>query len=97
MRRKLLADIAVNHNARIVTSFDYPSIPIRQFDWSAVDDRTYDGADDSSCPVGHGATEREAINGLLDRICMNKGTDMDGIGCAYCSAEMGEQCRATIA
>ena len=50
------------------TSFDYPPIPVRRFDWSAIDDDTYDGAEDSCCPVGHGATEQEAIDDLLDQL-----------------------------
>lgn len=43
------------------TSFDYPSIPIRGYDWSCVDGN-YDGATDAHpCPVGHGSTELKAI------------------------------------
>jgi hypothetical protein len=57
----------------IRTNYDYPPIPVRQFDWSAIDDDTYDGADDSSCPIGHGATEQDAIDDLLEQI------DEDGI------------------
>jgi hypothetical protein len=53
---------------KIRTSFDYPPIPDRRFDWSAVDDDTYDGAEDSHCPIGHGATEQEAIADLLDQL-----------------------------
>ena len=53
---------------KIVTQFVYPPIPIRQFDWSAIDDDSYDGADDSSCPVGHGATEQDAIDDLLEQL-----------------------------
>lgn len=47
----------------IKTSFDYPPIPIRQFDWSAIDDNY-----DLGSPIGHGATEQEAIQDLLDQI-----------------------------
>jgi hypothetical protein len=47
------------------TNFDYPPIPVRSFDWSAIDDETYDGV---GCPVGHGPTEQEAINDLLAQI-----------------------------
>lgn len=47
-------------SARIVTHFDYPPIPLRQFDWSAARD-SYDEGD----PIGHGATEQEAIDDLL--------------------------------
>lgn len=53
---------------KIVTDFVYPPIPIRQFDWSAVDDDTYDG---EGCKIGYGATEQEAIDDLLDQ--MNDG------------------------
>lgn len=80
--------------AKIVTSFDYPPIPDRRFDWSAIDDNTYDG---EGCPVGRGATEQEAINDLLDHICMARGADVDhNNGCRYCSAEAGIACRAEI-
>jgi hypothetical protein len=47
---------------RIVTRFDPPPIPQRWFDWSAIDDATYDGP---GCPVGHAATEDEAIEDLM--------------------------------
>ena len=53
---------------KIVTNFVYPPIPVRQFDWSAVDDETYDG---EGCKIGYGATEQEAIDDLLDQ--MNDG------------------------
>jgi hypothetical protein len=53
---------------KIKTSFVYPPIPIRCFDWSAIDDDTYDGAEDSHCPIGTGATEQEAIDDLLRQI-----------------------------
>jgi hypothetical protein len=36
--------------------------------WAAVDQDTYDGAEDSHCPVGRGATEREAINDLVEQL-----------------------------
>jgi hypothetical protein len=58
---------------RIRTNFDYPPIPVRDCDWSAVDDDTYDFDCDqdgffSTCPVGRGATEEEAIADLLEQI-----------------------------
>lgn len=53
---------------RIRTSHEFPPILDRRFDWSAIDDDTYDGADDSSCPIGRGATEQEAIDDLLDQL-----------------------------
>ena len=58
---------------RIKTSFDYPPIPVRSLDWSAWDADTYDADCDqdgffTTCPVGHGATEQEAIDDLLEQI-----------------------------
>lgn len=53
---------------KIVTEFWAKPIPLRQFDWSAIDDDTYDGAEDSNCPVGYGATEQEAITDLVEQI-----------------------------
>jgi hypothetical protein len=50
----------------IKTHFDYPPIPIRSFDWSAIDDDTYDGT--PGCPIGHGETERAAIADLLEQL-----------------------------
>lgn len=59
----------------IKTSFDYPPIPVRNFDWSAIDSDTFDADYDyesgqyvTKCPIGHGATEAEAIQDLLDQI-----------------------------
>jgi hypothetical protein len=50
---------------KIKTEYVYPPIPLRQFDWSAIDDDTYDGP---GCPIGAGATEAEAIADLLEQI-----------------------------
>jgi hypothetical protein len=55
----------------IRTYHEFPPIPTRIFDWSAVDDDTYDGAEDSHCPIGRGATEKEAIEDLLSKITEN--------------------------
>ena len=38
------------------------------FMWTAIDADTYDGAEDSNCPIGHGRTEREAINELVEQL-----------------------------
>jgi hypothetical protein len=51
---------------RIITSHDYPPIPDRSMDWSAVREG-YDGADDSHCPIGRGRTEQEAIADLIEK------------------------------
>ena len=48
----------------IKTNYDFPPIPIRSMDWSAWDDNK--GADCS--PVGHGATEQEAIDNLMTKV-----------------------------
>jgi len=53
---------------RVSVSFDYPPIPVRDFDWSAVDWNTYDGAPDSGNrhQVGRGRTAEAALADLLD-------------------------------
>lgn len=50
---------------KIKTEHVYPPIPIRQFDWCAYDDDTYDGP---GSRIGHGATEQAAIDDLLEQI-----------------------------
>jgi hypothetical protein len=50
---------------KIRTEYVYPPIPVRDFDWSAVDDDTYDGP---GSPIGTGATEQAAIADLLQQI-----------------------------
>jgi hypothetical protein len=57
---------------KIHTHNDCPPIPVRDMDWSAVTD-DYDADCDqdgyfSTHPVGHGATEHEAIKDLLEQI-----------------------------
>lgn len=56
----------------IHTCFEYPPIPTRSLDWSAVTD-DYDCDCDidgffSTCPIGHGATEQDAIDDLLEQM-----------------------------
>lgn len=46
---------------KIITSHDYPPIPIRQFDWSAH----YDGYEETG-PYGHGPTEEAARQDLIE-------------------------------
>jgi len=50
---------------KVKVTFVYPPIPIRMYDWSAIDDDTYDG---QGSPRGWGATKEEAIQDLLDQI-----------------------------
>lgn len=52
----------------IKTNFDYPPIPIRSIDWSAVDMDTYCGCGECGCSVGRGETEQEAVDDLLTQI-----------------------------
>lgn len=47
--------------SKIVTTFNYPPIPIRNYDWSAIREH-YDEGD----PIGYGTTEQEAIQDLLE-------------------------------
>jgi len=61
------------HGIKVRTTFEYPPIPVRDMDWSAIDDDSYDVDCDedgffSTCPIGHGATEQEAIADLLEQI-----------------------------
>lgn len=49
---------------KIRTSYDFPPIPMRQFDWSAWDDNL--GADCS--PIGRGATEAQAIADFMEQM-----------------------------
>lgn len=60
---------------QIKTYFDPPPIPVRSFDWRAIDDATYDG---EGCPIGWGATEAEAIANLQEQIEESAGTDSMG-------------------
>jgi hypothetical protein len=50
---------------KIRTEHVFPPIPVRQFDWSAVDDDTYDG---HGSPIGYGRTEQEAVADLLEQM-----------------------------
>lgn len=45
---------------KITINFEYPPIPQRHLDWSAVQDGYEPGA-----PIGRGATKQEAIEDLL--------------------------------
>lgn len=55
---------------KLRTTYDPKPIPIRHFDWSAIDDDTYDGSEDSKTrgQVGYGATEAEAVADLLEQL-----------------------------
>ncbi len=47
---------------KITTSYEYPPIPIREYDWSAA----RKDWDEGDC-IGYGRTEQEAIDDLLDQ------------------------------
>lgn len=49
---------------KIITTYDPPPIPIRDFDWIAIDDDTHD----LDSPVGRGPTEKAAIADLIEQI-----------------------------
>jgi hypothetical protein len=55
---------------KIRTTHVYPPIPMRNFDWLAVDDETYDGAPDSRSrnQIGYGRTEAEAVADLKEKL-----------------------------
>lgn len=50
---------------RVRTDNVFPPIPVREWDWSAVDDKTYDGPGN---PIGWGRTEQAAIDNLIDQL-----------------------------
>lgn len=58
---------------KIITSFDYPPIPIRSFDWSAHWD-DYDGGWQA---VGHGETEAAAVRDLLEQQAERDADDLE--------------------
>ena len=79
---------------KIRTSYIYPPIPDRRFDWSAVDDETYDGAPDAGrCRViGYGKTEEEAVEDLMEQmdVCQH-GIPWSSEECLECELEHLEQ------
>jgi hypothetical protein len=56
--RKYLATAIMGR--KIITSFEYPPIPIRSFDWCA-----YRDGEEESGRYGWGKTEQEAVQDLL--------------------------------
>ncbi len=55
---------AILASIKIRTEHVYPPIPVRQWDWSAVDDNTYE----PGCPIGWGRTEQAAIDDLIEQL-----------------------------
>ena len=71
--QKHMADYAAERAAiaakiKIRTEHVYPPIPVREWDWSAVDDNTYE----PGCPIGWGRTEKAAIENLIDEIQLSE-------------------------
>jgi len=62
---QILERAAIRGRIKVKTENVYPPIPIRDYDWSAVDDNTYDG---HGCPIGWGRTEQAAIDDLVEQI-----------------------------
>lgn len=54
---------SIEKYGRIDTRYDHPPIPIRSRDWSATTEYYAPGG-----PIGHGATEEEAIADLKQQI-----------------------------
>jgi hypothetical protein len=52
----------------IRTSEDVTGFAPSDSKWVAVDDDSYDGAEDSRHPIGRGATEAEAIADLMEQL-----------------------------
>ena len=52
---------------KIVTSYVFPPIPDRRFDWSAWRDGD-EPNDDGQMTIGYGATEEEAIADLKEQL-----------------------------
>jgi hypothetical protein len=75
---------------KIITQFVYPPIPVRNMDWQAVtDDYDCDCDQDgyfSHHPMGHGATEAEAIADLRDQL-WERAADVHKDFQAWCRAE----------
>ena len=77
---------------KIVTEIVFPPIPVRNYDWRAYDDDTYDG-NTSHSPVGYGATREEAIEDLKGQL-KDAEEDHREVGCQSCSA-CGSFCTST--
>lgn len=69
--------LATRQSINVSLNADFPPIPYRGLDWSAVDDDTYDasyeGEDETGSiwkcsPSGHGETEAGAILDLIEEL-----------------------------
>ena len=89
---------------KLRTSADYPPIPINRYDWSCVDDNTFDADFDyeaghyvSNCPVGHGVTEFDAVVDFvleyLQKIDFSVTEYMSTNWCTHCEERPGTHAR----
>jgi hypothetical protein len=62
--KRLVTVLATRQTFTLSTSYEYPPIPIRSFDWVAINDDTYD----YDSPAGRGPTEVGAIHDLFDQL-----------------------------
>jgi hypothetical protein len=56
----------------VETTYIYPPIPVRRYDWSAVTDNYEPGS-----PIGYGPTEADAIADLVELIESNEPFDVE--------------------
>jgi len=52
----------IKNMRHIITSYECPPIPVREYDWSAV----REDWDEGDC-IGYGMTEQDAIDDLLEQ------------------------------
>lgn len=50
---------------RFSATHECPPIPDRSYDWSAVDESTYDGF---GCSIGYGPTALDAVKDLMEQL-----------------------------
>jgi len=62
-REVMIAEAEAKIGEKIKTHHEYPPIPVRHFDWSAVTDNYEPGQ-----PIGRGRTEEDAISDLVAQI-----------------------------
>lgn len=75
MSERLVSFVATRKVIHLTTIPQFPPIPVRHFDWAAIDSNDYDadwqGEESgfvSTSPQGEGETEQEAIDALFDEL-----------------------------
>lgn len=53
-------------DAQIEAFYSMTPLPVRDFDWSAIDSNSYDGQ--ANDPVGYGKTKEAAIKDLVEQL-----------------------------